>query len=165
LVLDVPPYRFILNLCHFGTFGAIFLAGVRSKNFFGTYLYRLAIFVLEVCSFYSSFIVFWVARLAGLVEKIAISALEKRWVLGWDSAWQKERAENHLSEKKQFLLNQISFYSETSEAEPQKTCIIMPYVGTSMHKMVLLCWDCIEGIHITKSKSDFIRSFLVNVFF
>ena len=44
----------------FGPFGAICGVGFRSKNFFGTYLHSLTAFVLEVCGFYSSFILFWV---------------------------------------------------------------------------------------------------------
>ena len=44
----------------FGPRGAIFGVGFRSKSFFGTYLHSLTTFVLEVCGFYSSFILFWV---------------------------------------------------------------------------------------------------------
>ena len=62
----------------FGPFWALwgnFWIGIRSKNYFGTYLHSLTTFVLEVCGFYSSFILFWVAGwLAGLVENIATSA-------------------------------------------------------------------------------------------
>ena len=67
------PFGAFLDL--FGSFGAIFGVGVRSESFFGTYLHSLTTFVLEVCGFYSSFILFWVAGwVAGLVENIATSA-------------------------------------------------------------------------------------------
>ena len=49
----------------FGPFGAFFGVGFRSKNFFGTYLHSLTAFVLEVCGFYSSFILFWVGGWVG----------------------------------------------------------------------------------------------------
>ena len=59
----------------FGPLGAIFGVGVRSKNYFGTYLHSLTTFVLEVYGFYSSFILFCVGGwVAGLVENIATSA-------------------------------------------------------------------------------------------
>ena len=84
-------FQFSLILGLFGPFWAIFGVGVRSKNYFGTYLHSLTTFVLEVCGFYSSFILFWVAGwlggwvggwvgywvggwVAGLVENIAVSA-------------------------------------------------------------------------------------------
>ena len=63
----------------FGPFGAIFGVGVRSKNYFGTYLHSLTTFVLKVCGFYSSFILFWVAGwVAGGVGG---------WAVGWLGGW------------------------------------------------------------------------------
>ena len=50
---------FFFHWAPFGPFGAIFGVRVKSQNFFGTYLHSLATFVLEVCGFYSSFILFW----------------------------------------------------------------------------------------------------------
>ena len=60
---DSAPFWAFLDL--FGPFWAIFGVGVRSKNFFGTYLHSLTTFVLEVFAFYGSFILFWVARWVG----------------------------------------------------------------------------------------------------
>ena len=73
---DIPhcfQFGLILGLFElFWALGAIFGVGVRSKNFFGTYLHSLTTFVLEVCGFLAlSYFSGWVA---GLVENIATSA-------------------------------------------------------------------------------------------